>query len=317
MRRLIASLLPSLPSARRVPRATVAGVVCVATAMLLWTVLTLRKTHTARVTAPLEVTSVAPGRGLVEAPPPRVSVTVEGTGFRLLSFIARPPTLRLAAQRDSVPLRTALAALGSGLRVVDAAPATLNLSTAPLVTRRVPVVLRGAPAFAPTFDLSDSIRLLPESLTVTAAAPVVQGLRAWPTDRLDLTGLRDTARLTLALADTLAGLASVPTRLVRVTVPVSAYTGAERDVEVRVRGVPPGAARLTPDPPTLRVRFRVRLGQYEAAMRALDFYADVHYDDLVASPSGRVFPRLRLPAGLAVRDLVVTPQTVGYYTVVE
>jgi len=119
------------------------------------------------------------------------------------------------------------------------------------------------------------------------------------------------------LSDTLAGLVTFPTRVVRLVVPVAAFTGAERDVEVRVRGLPPGAARLNPDPVTLRVRFRVRLGQYEAAMRALDFYADVSYSELVASSSGRVFPRLHLPAGLALRDVVVTPQTVGYYTVVE
>ena len=299
------------------PRASWARVVCVLVAALLWVALTLQKPNGATFSAPLEVTSVAPGRALVEAPPPTVTVTVEGAGFRLLPLLARPPKIRVGAQSDKMVLLDAVGRLSAGVQVVNVVPSTLNLSTAPIVSRRLPVALHGRISFAPTFDLADSVRLFPDSITVTGAEPVLDDLQAWPTAPVVLDGLRDTARLDVPLSDTLAGLVTFPTRVVRLVVPVAAFTGAERDVEVRVRGLPPGAARLNPDPVTLRVRFRVRLGQYEAAMRALDFYADVSYSELVASSSGRVFPRLHLPAGLALRDVVVTPQTVGYYTVVE
>lgn len=299
------------------PRASWAMAVCAAVAVLLWVALTLQKPNRATFTAPLAVTSVGQGRALVEAPPPDVIVTAEGAGFRLLPLLARPPQIGVSAQSDKVALLDAVGPLGAGVRVVNVVPSTLDLSTAPVVSRRLPIALHGRLGFAPTFDLADSVRLFPDSITVTGAEPVLDGLRAWPTAPVALGGLRDTARLDVPLSDTLAGLVSFPTRVVRLVVPVAAFTGAEREVEVRVRGLPPGAARLTPDPATLRVRFRVRLGQYEAAMRALDFYADVSYNELVASSSGRVFPRLHLPAGLALRDVVASPQTVGYYTVVE
>ena len=291
--------------------------VCAAISVLLWTVLTLQKQNRASFSAPLVVTSVARGQALVDAPPPQVTVTVEGQGFRLMPLLARPPSLAVAAQSDKVVLLDALGSLGAGVRVVNVLPGMLDLSTAPLATRRLPIVLNGRLRFAPTFGLVEDVRFFPDSITVTGAAPVLDGLRVWPTAPVVLDDLRDTLRLDVPLSDTLAGLVSFPTRVARLVVPVAAFTGAERDVEVRVRGAPAGGARLSPDPATLQVRFRVRLGQYEAAMRALDFYAEVSYAELAASPSGRVFPRLRLPAGLTLRDVVVTPRTVGYYTVVQ
>ncbi len=157
------------------------------------------------------------------------------------------------------------------MRLLGVSPRTIRLSTETLITRRVPVGLRALLDFATSFDFAGPIRVAPESVAVTGARSIVEGLRAWPTQPFRYSSVRDTLRLTIALADTLQGLAARPAATVFVQVPVAAYTGGEREVEIRITGMRAGGESISLSPSTLRVRFRVLLGQYDEALDALDF----------------------------------------------
>lgn len=293
-------------------------VVCSVLSLLLWLVLTLRQTSTATMDAPVVVTSLPQGQALASPVPRTVEVLLEGTGYRLLPLFSSPPVLPVAAAQRDVALDAQVPALPPGVRLVGVRPRTLRLDTDAATTRRVPVVVRSLLSFTPSYTLSGSARLIPDSIEVTGARSVVEGLRGWPTETLSLPLLRDTVRVDVSLLDTLGGLVTRSATSVRVTLPVAAYSGQMRALDVRVAGT--GEARLyTFDPPVVEARFRVRLGQGAAAMRAPNFYAVVSPDEVRRSSNGYVRVRVRVPPGLGIAPdgIVVTPEIVRAYRVVE
>lgn len=291
-----------------------AATVCTLLALTLWLTLTLRQPDVVELDVPTDIVSLPEGEALVEPPPATVRMQVEGIRFRLLGLLARPPRLPIAAAQQEVLLETQFTRLPNDVRLRAVFPRTLRLRTAPIVTRRVPVRLQLTIGYAATYGVTDSVRLSPDSVTVQGAAEVLDALAYWPTEPRRLLRVRDTLRLAVPLADTLGGIVRRSLTLVRALVPVAAFTGGEREIDVRVRGVPSRAPTITLDPGTVRVRYRVLLGQYDAALRAADFYATVLYADLRADDTGRVRPSVNVPAGLVLRDVEVTPATVGYYT---
>ena len=256
------------------------------------------------------------GRPLVAPPPATVRVEVEGEGFELLKLFFNRPSIPIPATENQVDLGDVLpSSLPGGVTRRSVRPRILYLQTDRRVSRRIPVSLRTTFDMPPTYDLSGPVRYFPDSVTVTGAARVVEALRAWPTERRAFENVRDTLQVEAALSDTLAGYVTVSGDVVAVEVPVAEFTGAEREIDVRVRGVPSNEPVVTLAPRTVRVRFRVLLGQYQAAMNAADFYATVSYDDIRQDNTGRLRPVLHLPEGLVIQDVDVTPATVGYYNV--
>ncbi len=312
---------PARPDLPRHPLRAMA--LCGALSLLLWLVLTLRQTTTATLDARTVVAALPRGESLASPVPGTVQIVVEGTGYRLLPLFSDPPRLPIAATQRDVLLDAQLPALPPGVRLVGVSPRTLRLDTEASVTRRVPVALRSMVSFTPSYNFAGPVRVMPDSVEVTGARSVVEALAAWPTETLPLPRLRDSVRTDVALLDTLAGLVARPRAGVRVVVPVAAFSGQEREIDVRVAGdAGTGngeAPRYAFDPPSVRVRFRVRLGQGEAALRARDFTAVVDPDDLRRDVSGLVRVRVRLPAGVEIQEESVQaiPDVVRYYRVVR
>ncbi len=290
---------------------------CVLGSALIWFLLTMSDTHTAELRVHTEIESLPPGQALVVPPPREVRVEVEGEGFELLPLFFEPLSIFVPASDGRVDLADVLPRLPGGVTQRNVTPRYLYLETDRLVEKKLPVAIRAHFEMPATYGLTSPLRSFPDSVTVSGAARVVEALRVWPTEATRFRDVRDTLRVELPLSDTLRGLVAVTPGVVSVEAPIAEFTGAERDVDVRVRGVPSNARLVTPDPRTLRVRFRVVLGQYREALNAADFYATISYDEIRQNNTGRVQPTLNLPEGLVIRDVEVYPPLVGYYTVLS
>ena len=311
--RRVRRFVPRAGAGRASPRA---AAVCLLLSLLLWLALTLRQRHVQAFDARTEVVSLPPGEGLVEPVPSSVRVLVEGTGFRLLPLFADPPRLTISAGQREVNLESQLAALPPDVRLLGVTPRVLRLQTEPLVTRNVPVALRALFSFATSYGFSGPVRIVPDSVTVTGARSLVEMLNVWPTTAPQFEAVRETLRATIPLADTLAGLVPKPAASVLVVAPVATFTGAEREVEVRVVGPSSAAQTISISPASIRVRYRVLLDQYDTAQESSAFYATVQYEDLARNASGVLRPTLHLPPGLTLREVQMVPETVTYYRVV-
>lgn len=296
------------------PRRGVVLALCVLTSTLLWAIFSLQETYTAVLQLPTDVVQLPPGRALTELPPNRVDVQVQGEGIPLLRLYYNPPTIPINAAAEQVNLELATPELPKNVRIESVSPRVLTLRTEPVVTRTVPIELRANIRTPGTHDLLMPPGIEPDSVRVTGARSIVEGLRAWPTEAVTVNDLTDSVVLPVPLADTLAGLARRSADAVVMTAVSREFTEGRREIEVDVTGAPPNDA-VALVPPTVDVVYNVLLSDYERAQSAPDFFVTVSYNDIRADTTGRIQPRLHLPADVVLRDVEIEPTTLRYYNV--
>ncbi len=289
--------------------------ICILISTLLWFTFTLQETYTATLDLPVRVVNLPPDQALAMPPPRFVRVQLRGEGYPLVQLYFNPPTVTLDARQDVIDLTTLDLNLPRGVTAESITPQRVELRKEPRIARRLPVELRVVFETPPTHDLLYPPRVEPDSVQVAGAASIVRELGAWPTVSMRLRDVRDSIAMRIPLADTLQPLVTVTPEAVWVYARAVPFTEGVRELSVRVTGVPFTERMVTLEPATVRVRFRVPLSQYEAAMMASDFFATVPYEAIRADTTGRVRPIIHLPDGIAVRDVVIIPPALRYYNV--
>ncbi|CAN5621422.1 hypothetical protein BH23BAC4_BH23BAC4_05250 [soil metagenome] len=294
--------------------------VSVLIATMLWFTVSMREIYTVSVDAPLFVRSLPEGQALREPVPETVEVQYQGEGWHLLGLRRQPPPIDVHASTASVNLLRAAsetARLPPGVGVLSVTPSNMDLNLEQRAAIMVPVRLRGEILPQPPYALSAPPRIQPDSIIVVGAVSILGQLEYWPTEPLVRRGIDDAFTIVVPLVDSLAGLVSLGTREVRVTVPVEEYTEGSRELEIRVDGLPPEGARIRLVPDRLRVTFRAPVagGRFRAAQTSPGFYAFVSYADIMADTTGSIPVVLNLPPNVGVRDARFSPRRIGYYTV--
>ena len=116
------------------------------------------------------------------------------------------------------------------------------------------------------------------------------------------------------LADTLAGLVTKAAAVaVTITTRAYHYTEGSRVLNVDVTELPTMTQVVELDPPSVEVRFRVPLSQYDAAYEAEDFFATVSYESIRKDTTGRISPQIHLPPDLLLHLVETSPRTLEYF----
>jgi len=289
--------------------------VCALLSFVLWLSLTLQEQRTVTVEFPVEVASVPDGQALVELPPSSVSVQLRGTGLDLLGIAFDPAPVQVPARAGEIDVQEKVALpRATNAQVESVSPQVIEVSLEPRVERRVPVrpwfTIRPASAY----ELIDEPTITPDSVRVSGAQSVVEGLTAWPTDSLVLNQVKDTVRRTVALKDSLTGLVERDTSDVTVEVRAGKFSVETREVNVQVTGVPAGQDLVALQPSTIRIRYRILFDQLFASRRSSEFFATVSYSQIRSDTTGYVEPRIHVPSDLEIRDPEPIPPRLRYYT---
>lgn len=300
-----------------------AALVAVGVATLLWFTFSMRETYTVAVEVPLVVSQLPADRALRVRPPETARLQMQGEGWSLLTISRAPPPVELRAGEESVSIvqaATETSNLPAGVSVLGAQPATVKLELEEAVSRMVPVRLTGVFGVEAPYGLLRPPVIRPDSVRVTGARSLLAGLASWPTEPVDLGALRRTRVATVTLRDTLDGLVNRSIDRATVTFEVEQFTEGERMLEVRVRNVPPDVTAVRLLPARVRATYLVPVAAdyYERARTSPDFYAEVDYLEIVRdTTTGTVPARARVPAGLPVRQVRLSPQRLEYFTVRE
>lgn len=299
------------------PPRTTAIVVCIIISFVLWLTLTMQQTHEMVLPLAIRVENLPPNQMLAEPLPRSVRVTVEAERIQLLGMLFEERVIPIDAAAERVMVEEVMPSLGN-VRVLGVTPNVIEPRLEELVEERIPIRLRHDIQMPSGYEFLAPPTIMPDSVVVTGARSLVEGLNYWPTERFTYENLKDTLRARVALSDTLGELVRKRPEETRLTAIAGQFIGAEREIDVHPRGVPASAADVVAlDPPTIRVRYRVLFAHYEASRAAPDFYAEISYDQIRADQSGYVRPVLQLPQNLEIRDAEMVPSTVGYYDVVS
>lgn len=280
---------------------------------LLWFTFTMRETHTEIIEMPTEVVNVPDRESLRQLPPSEIRVQVVADGWSLLRLRLDPPTVPINASQDQINVRDAIQNLPKNVEVQSVSPNVLSLWKERRISRTMPIVSRVDIDTPPTHDLIEDERLTPDSVEVSGAASVVGNLTRWPTVARTFEDVRDTLDVRVPLSDTLSGLVIKSVSDVRLQAVSQQFTEGSREIDVTVQGQPSTRTLVSLEPSTVNVRYRVLFSQYREAMRAMDFFATVSYDEIRRDTTGRVMPELHLPDSIVLKDVEMRPSQLGYY----
>ncbi|MFO8233533.1 MAG: YbbR-like domain-containing protein [Longimonas sp.] len=291
--------------------------ICVLIALVLWAALTLQEERTVTFDVPTELVNVPEEQALVAEPPRHVQVQVTGEVIQLLYLYANPPQAPIDASSSEVSVEEVLGLTGSNITIEAITPREIAVPLEPRVERAVPVDARVQVELDDGYELLNPPRLTPDSVTVSGAESIVESLDQWPTERQTIDGLQDSVQIQVPLADTLNPLVSRSVDNVSFEAQAGRFAEETRDLFVEVTGVPPGQNLVALEPPMVQVRYRVLFDEMFEARRADDFSAVVNYDQIRRDTTGRVEPRIHVPAGLTIRDPEPTPSQLRYFTLMS
>ena len=291
--------------------------ICILIALVLWAALTLQETRTVTFNVPTELSNVPEGQALVAEPPAHVRVRVTGEVIQLLYLYVNPPQAPIDASNSEVSVEEVLGLTGSNITIDAITPSEIAVPLESRIERSVPVAPRVKVALEDGYELLNPPVVQPDSVTVSGAESIIDSLQQWPTERRTIDALRDSVQIQVPLADTLNPLVSRSVDMVTFEVQAGRFAEETRELFVEVTGVPPGQNLVALEPPVVRVRYRVLFDEMFEARRADDFSAVVNYDQIRSDTTGRVEPRIHVPAGLTIRDPEPIPSKLRYFTLMS
>ena len=274
----------------------------------------MQETYTQILEFPTEVTNLAVDQALAMEPPETVRVQLEGEGIQILRLYYNTPALPIDASFSEVDMGLAAPEIIKNVSVQTITPRIIGMDVEERIRRKIPIRSMVSMQFAPSFRMIGTVRVFPDSVTVSGAQSIVSSLEYWPTQTRNLGEMRDSLDAVISLSDSLAPLLDFDLADVRVVADIQQFTEARRTVEVRATGLPSGV-ELTFSPAAVEAVYQVPLSQFNAAMEAEDFYVFVPYADILRDTQGRAFPMLHLPMDVSIQHARFEPEGLLYYEV--
>ena len=313
---------PRASSEERSRRTVIAA--CVGASLLFWFVIKFSEEYTTVEEIAVDYQLPA-GQAFARLPPRTIEATVRATGWELLAQSLRRRERAITidsadvnANPDGiVPVRRAVAQSFAeiGLTVEAMTNERVLLRTERVGAKRVPLRLVGRITYANGFSATGAPMLTPDSATVTAPRSLLDTLRAWPTDSLSLTALRDTVTVVQALGRPRLPSVRVQPAEAEVTLPVGPVTEKSVYVPVEVVGAGPGDS-ISLYPRRVLVTAAVALDEYER-VGPQSFRAAV---DLAGYEASSESGAVRLPVTVGalrpgIARVAVDPKLVEVYVV--
>lgn len=291
--------------------------VCILIAAVSWAALTLQEVRTVSFNVPTQLVNVPEGKALVAEPPSHVRVQVTGEVLQLLYLYFNPPQAPIDASSSQVRVDEVLGLTGSNVSIDSITPREIAVPTEERVERSVPVEPRVNIMMDDGYELIEEPTLQPDSIRVSGAKSIIEGLSSWPTASRTVETLRDSVQIQVSLADTLNPLVDRSVNEVLFRARAGRFAEESREVMVEVTGVPPGQNLVVLEPPVVRVHYRVLFDEMFEARRSNDFSAVVTYDQVRRDTTGQVEPRIHVPAELTIRDPEPSPAQLRYFTLMS
>lgn len=288
---------------------------CVLLSALLWLAFSLRRPTTVSLSLPTRLVNLPANESLLEAPPDTVEYVVSGEAIAVLPVYYNRPVVEIDAAMDDIDFELGGAAFPVDVRVEAASPRHYSPRREPRVSTRVPIELRATISVPPTHAFTTQPFIEPDSVVISGAQSVVEGIRSWPTETIRLDDVTEPVRVTLALRDSLGGIVSIAGARTTLVADVAEFTQGTRDIDVRLTGGATNQPPATLSPARISVSFRVSIEDYKAAIASPSFYATVPYDQIRFDTTGRVVPTVNVPQGLEIKDIVMSPPAVRYFNV--
>ncbi|MEX0686478.1 MAG: hypothetical protein WD267_11820 [Balneolales bacterium] len=286
-------------------------------AMCLWLLVNLNRDYNLSVNLPIQLAQFQNDQALAEAPPEYATVNIVGEGWKLINIYNNPPALRVDPRQGSINLfDRAKETMGMFLdvNVQNVQPMIMNIPMEEKVTKKVPVVSNVNISFRRQFSMIGDPVIIPDSVEVSGARSLVEGISSWPTEDKHLEEIRDSIHQHIPLQQ--------PTKLIELDVyevlyraNVSEFTEGEIRVYIQTRGLPDDrTVRFSPS--VVTIKYDVAIDDYAQSQEIVPYEVYVPYDDIEQDTTGFVTPSaVKLTDDLNLRIKSMQPPSVSYFNV--
>jgi hypothetical protein len=195
------------------------------------------------------------------------------------------------------------------IHILKVNPDTIFINFNKKVSRQVPVKYNLSLVFNKQFNLTDSVTIQPQFITVSAEADVINKIDSLETQRITLKNLSNSTIVNLPIIKT-PQLKHVEfsQSFVKAVVNVTKYTEASLELPVEVENLPVGYSfKAFPD--KVIVKFNVAFKNYEK-INALNFRAVVDYKKIDKESNKLKVQLVKVPEG--VRNVKLVTEKVEY-----
>jgi len=287
---------------------------CILAASTLWFAFSMQESYIQLIDFPTQIVDLPGNKALSVLPPSSIKVQIEGEGVQVLRLFYNPPIVPIPTTPGDLDLFLVATEAVNNVNIQSVTPRSTKIVVEDRVFKKVPVRQALDIKLESGYGMIGDIQVLPDSVTISGAESIIDGISEWRTSHRTLGTLSDSLDAMIALSDTLVGLVDLEIQEVRVKADIQEFTEAIRSVEVRSIGLKENQqVRFAPS--KVDVIFQVPLSQYDEALAATDFYVFVPYSDTQRDEQGLVYPILHAPEGLTIRGARISPSGLEYYDV--
>lgn len=287
-------------------------------ALVMWVVVNLGRDLSTTVQFELTIGKLPDNMALASDLPSQITASVSGEGWRLLPLRNNIQAIAIDINQSEIMLADMVREkVGpTGINVLTVQPAMLRTVLEERISKRVPIQLQHSISFRGQHNLVGSIRATPDSVTISGARSIVENIRFWSTEPLELSNVN-------ADISVLTSLERLPTILKSdiittvLSAQVSEYTEGEQRVRIDIIDLPTGTD-VSFSPAYVTIRYTIPIEEYAMSQTEPLFSALVPYADLRLDSTGYVSPIITtLSDSLNAKVRSVQPRRVSYFEIIR
>ncbi len=294
--------------------------ICIGLALILWLLVKLSEEFIS--TREVKIEYLLPDdRSFIETPPASVITTVKGSGWKLLSnyldqeeaiiqfnLPARPSfTINGGILKNKIQQK-----LGK-LEIQDINYDYILLNMDGLDQKNLPIKLVTKLKFAPQHQLKSSIKFQPDSVNISGPPSLLDSLKEWPTEALEMTEIKNSFNTDLALISPINQELKLSEKIVNVSAEVEQNTQKDLFIKVQVLN---GPDSLNIFPENIRISCIVGLSNYDR-LSANDFVLEANFKDVSTNSNNNTLPVNLSLIPSFVKQVKLDKESVEYFLVKE
>jgi YbbR domain-containing protein len=298
---------------------------CIAISTFFWLMMSLSKEYVIELNFPVSYINPPADKVIANRLPSTIDIEIRSTGFNILIYkLKHRKEVVQVDIKDSKPLPvknhyylTANSRIDkitrqfdNDIKVLKVFPDTIFLNFNKKVAKKVPVKANLKIVFNKHYQQSDSVKIVPDFITISGAADVVNKINYVETEPVSLKNVNDSLAINLHVIKNTQELKQVdlsqPT--VRASVNVTKFTEGNIELPIEVENLPKGySLKIFPD--KVSVKYHVAFQNYEK-INALQFRAVVDYTRIEQGSTKLKVQLLKFPAEVSAVKL--NPEKVEY-----
>ncbi len=291
---------------------------CIALALTLWLLVKLSEEFVT--TREVKIEYLLPkNRSFIETPPASLITTVQGTGWNLMSNYLYRKEILIKFNLPEKPsftingsiLKNKIEQALSNLDIQDINYDFILLNMDGLDKKKLPIRLVSDLEFAAQHQLKDPVNIQPDSVIIAGPLSLLDSLKDWPTNLLQLKDLKTAFRTTLPLVQPENLELKLNPKEITVAAEVEQNTQKDLFIPVQILN---GHDSLNIFPQNIRISCIVGLSNFDR-LSSSDFTLEVNFAEVSPNSTNNTLPIYLSKSPAFVKQVKLDKESVEYYLV--